>query len=140
MLHITQPTLSGQVKELEERYGTKLFLRHGRRIELTDIGKSAFSITRHLFRHEEEVEAPAPELQRIADEALKRSIVEGAAKGAPDLFVVGLGADLQIALGDGVDHQLFMDFNLGEENLVMESKSDDLQLCLHGPNVTKCEL
>ena len=56
MLNITQPTLSGQVKELEERYGTKLFLRHGRRIELTDIGKSAFAITRQLFRHEEEVE------------------------------------------------------------------------------------
>jgi aminoethylphosphonate catabolism LysR family transcriptional regulator len=56
MLNITQPTLSGQVKELEERYGTKLFIRHGRRIELTDIGKSAFSITRHIFRHEEEVE------------------------------------------------------------------------------------
>jgi aminoethylphosphonate catabolism LysR family transcriptional regulator len=56
MLNITQPTLSGQVKELEERYGTKLFVRHGRRIELTDIGKSAFNITRLMFRHEEEVE------------------------------------------------------------------------------------
>ena len=56
MLNITQPTLSGQVKELEERYGTRLFIRHGRRIELTDIGKSAFSITRIIFRHEEEVE------------------------------------------------------------------------------------
>ncbi len=56
MLNITQPTLSGQVKELEERYGTKLFVRHGRRIELTDIGRSAFNITRLLFRHEEEVE------------------------------------------------------------------------------------
>lgn len=56
MLNITQPTLSGQVKELEERYGTKLFVRHGRRIELTDIGRSAFSITRLLFRHEQEVE------------------------------------------------------------------------------------
>jgi aminoethylphosphonate catabolism LysR family transcriptional regulator len=56
MLHITQPTLSGQVKELEERYGTKLFIRHGRRIELTEIGQSAYDITRHLFRYEEEVE------------------------------------------------------------------------------------
>lgn len=55
-LHVTQPTLSGQVKELEERYGIKLFLRHGRHIELTDIGRSAYSITHHLFRHEEEVE------------------------------------------------------------------------------------
>ena len=56
MLNITQPTLSGQVKDLEERYGTKLFVRLGRRIELTDIGKSAFNITRLLFRHEQEVE------------------------------------------------------------------------------------
>jgi aminoethylphosphonate catabolism LysR family transcriptional regulator len=55
-LHITQPTLSGQVKELEERYGIKLFVRLGRRIELTDIGQSAYGITRHLFRYEEEVE------------------------------------------------------------------------------------
>ena len=56
MLNITQPTLSGQVKDLEVRYGTKLFVRLGRRIELTDIGRSAFKITRLLFRHEEEVE------------------------------------------------------------------------------------
>ncbi len=56
MLNITQPTLSGQVKELEERYGTRLFVRHGRRVELTEIGKSAFAITRLMFRHEEEVE------------------------------------------------------------------------------------
>ncbi len=55
-LHITQPTLSGQVKELEERYGIKLFIRHGRHIELTDIGKSALVITRQMFRHEEDVE------------------------------------------------------------------------------------
>ena len=56
MLNITQPTLSGQVKDLEDRYGTKLFVRLGRRIELTDIGRSAFNITRLMFRHEEEVE------------------------------------------------------------------------------------
>ena len=56
VLHITQPTLSGQVKELEERYGIKLFIRHGRHIELTDIGKSTLAITRHLFRYEDEVE------------------------------------------------------------------------------------
>ncbi len=55
-LNITQPTLSGQVRELEERYGTKLFVRHGRRVELTDLGQSAFEITRQLFRYENEVE------------------------------------------------------------------------------------
>ena len=56
MLHITQPTLSGQVKALEERYGVKLFSRHGRRVELTDFGRSALAITRQLFHYEEQVE------------------------------------------------------------------------------------
>ena len=56
VLHITQPTLSGQVKELEERYGVKLFSRHGRHIELTELGRSALAITRQLFHYEDEVE------------------------------------------------------------------------------------
>lgn len=55
-LHITQPTLSGQVKELEQRYGVKLFNRHGRHVELTQFGESALAITRQLFRYEDEVE------------------------------------------------------------------------------------
>ncbi len=56
ILHVTQPTLSGQVKELEERYGIKLFVRYSRRIELTDLGISAFNITKKLFLHEDAVE------------------------------------------------------------------------------------
>ncbi len=56
VLHVTQPTLSGQVKALEERYGVKLFERRGHGIELTEFGEAALVITRQLFRHEEEVE------------------------------------------------------------------------------------
>ena len=85
MLNITQPTLSGQVKDLETRYGTKLFVRLGRRIELTDIGESAFKITRLLFRHEEEVEhllqSARADLGRTARRrgfALHRNAVAGA--------------------------------------------------------------
>lgn len=56
VLHVTQPTLSGQVKALEERYGVKLFERRGHGIELTEFGRAALEITQNLFRHEEEVE------------------------------------------------------------------------------------
>lgn len=55
-LHITQPTLSGQVKALEQRYGVELFKRHGRHVELTDFGKSALALTRQLFHYAAEVE------------------------------------------------------------------------------------
>lgn len=56
VLHVTQPTLSGQVRELEDRYHIKLFTRYGRRVSLTDLGSSTFEITRRIFRAEQEVE------------------------------------------------------------------------------------
>ncbi|MGO1117667.1 LysR substrate-binding domain-containing protein [Rhodovibrionaceae bacterium A322] len=48
-LHLTQPTLSGQVKELEETYGIKLFERRGRGIELTELGRALFDVSRRHF-------------------------------------------------------------------------------------------
>ena len=38
LLHVTQPTLSKQLKSLEEELGKKLFIRHSFSIELTDAG------------------------------------------------------------------------------------------------------
>jgi len=38
VLHLTQPTLSRQLMELEERLGTKLFIRGNRKMTLTDEG------------------------------------------------------------------------------------------------------
>ncbi|MHA1600974.1 MAG: LysR substrate-binding domain-containing protein, partial [Alphaproteobacteria bacterium] len=55
-LHVTQPTLSGQVAALEEIYGVRLFERRGRGSELTDLGRSLFAITSRLFSQEAEAE------------------------------------------------------------------------------------
>ena len=37
-LHITQPTLSRQIKELEDEFGKQLFVRGNRKITLTEEG------------------------------------------------------------------------------------------------------
>jgi aminoethylphosphonate catabolism LysR family transcriptional regulator len=55
-VHVTQPTLSGQVAGLEARYGVKLFERRGRGIELTDLGRSLRDVTRRLFGQAAEAE------------------------------------------------------------------------------------
>ncbi len=55
-LHVSQPTLSAHVKELEERYSVKLFERRGRGIELTEFGRSLLDITQRLFKIEMEAE------------------------------------------------------------------------------------
>jgi LysR family transcriptional regulator, low CO2-responsive transcriptional regulator len=49
ILNVTQPTLSGQVRALEERYGVRLFDRRRRRIEVTDIGRNLLDITFRMF-------------------------------------------------------------------------------------------
>ena len=56
MQHVTQPTLSGQVKALEERYGVRLFQRRGRGVELTDLGRQLHDVTRRLDAAEQEAE------------------------------------------------------------------------------------
>ncbi len=56
MLNLTQPTLSGQVKALEERYGVRLFQRRGRGVELTDLGRQLLDVTRRLSAAEAEAE------------------------------------------------------------------------------------
>lgn len=55
-LHVTQPTLSAQVKALEETYGVELFERRGRGIAVTDLGRHLLEITRRFFNLEGEAE------------------------------------------------------------------------------------
>jgi len=55
-LGVTQPTLSGQVKALEETYGVRLFDRRGRRVQLTELGSGLLDLTRRLYALEGEAE------------------------------------------------------------------------------------
>ena len=55
VLNVSQPTITTQIKELEARYGLELFRRHGRRLELTDLGRELLSITQRFFDVEGEV-------------------------------------------------------------------------------------
>lgn len=45
LLHVSQPTITTQVKALEEAYGVELFCRHGRGVQLTESGRTLFTIT-----------------------------------------------------------------------------------------------
>ncbi|HTS22993.1 MAG TPA: LysR substrate-binding domain-containing protein [Casimicrobiaceae bacterium] len=53
-LHVSQPTVTSQVRALEESYGVELLHRHGHRLELTDAGRELFSIALRIFGLEED--------------------------------------------------------------------------------------
>jgi len=49
VLRLAHPTLSGQIRQLEDSFGEKLFDRSGRRLVLTDVGKTVFGYADEIF-------------------------------------------------------------------------------------------
>ncbi|HEU4954620.1 MAG TPA: transcriptional activator NhaR [Gemmatimonadales bacterium] len=74
VLHLTQPTVSSQLRTLEEAFGEKLFERRGRGLVLTEMGTV-------VFRYAEEIFALGRELQEA---------VQGRPTGRPLRFRVGV--------------------------------------------------
>src|SRR5512147_108562 len=48
-LRLAQPTISGQLRALEDALGEKLFHRVGRRLELTDVGRMVYRYADEIF-------------------------------------------------------------------------------------------
>ena len=48
-LRLAQPTLSGQIKQLEDMLGEPLFERRGRRLELTEAGRTVYHYADEIF-------------------------------------------------------------------------------------------
>jgi LysR family transcriptional activator of nhaA len=67
-LLLSQPTISTQLKTLEDSLGQKLFQRQGRRLALTDVGRTTFRYADDIFRLGRELQetlARGPEGQRV---------------------------------------------------------------------------
>jgi len=56
-LHVSQSSLSAQIKQLEESMGQQLFSRQHRKLVLTEVGKIAFSYAESIFNKGDELEA-----------------------------------------------------------------------------------
>jgi LysR family transcriptional activator of nhaA len=73
-LHLAQPTISGQIRSLEESFGQKLFARSGRGLVLTEFG-------RMVYQHADEIFKLGQELTEA---------VKGRPSGRPLRFNVGV--------------------------------------------------
>lgn len=49
ILHVSQPSMSAQIKQLEDALGASLFRREGRGLALTEAGESAFAVAEKIF-------------------------------------------------------------------------------------------
>ncbi len=61
-LHMTQPAVTFQVRQLEEHFNTRLFDRTHNRISLTEAGKRVFEYSGRIFEHYAEMESAVREM------------------------------------------------------------------------------
>ena len=97
LLHLTQPTVSGQIKTLEDALGERLFDRVGRRLVLTDVG-------RLVYRYAEEIFSLGRELMDVLNDRPSGRpfrLVVGVADVMPKLVVQRL-LEPALALPEGV--------------------------------------
>jgi LysR family transcriptional activator of nhaA len=73
-LRLAQPTISGQIRVLEDSFGQKLFVKQGRSLALTDFGRT-------VYRYADEIFSLGKELSEV---------VKGRPPGRPVRFVVGI--------------------------------------------------
>lgn len=55
-LGVSQPTVTGQLRQLESRYGVELFHRHGRSMRLSDAGQRLMPMAEKLVQQETEID------------------------------------------------------------------------------------
>jgi DNA-binding transcriptional LysR family regulator len=64
-LYITQPAVTAQIKAFEEFCSLKLFKKKGRRIYLTDEGRSLYHYAAKIFKFEKEIEAVIDDMREL---------------------------------------------------------------------------
>ena len=121
-LSLTQPTVSGQIRALEIALGEKLFERAGRRLVLTDVGRTAFRYADEIFSLGREM------LDTLNDRPTGRPLrlAVGIADVVPKLIVrrllepaLNLPEAVQIVCREGKTDRLLAALSLHELDVVL---------------------
>ncbi|MDP3483405.1 MAG: LysR family transcriptional regulator, partial [Sulfuricella sp.] len=87
-LHLTQPAVSMQIKQLEEGVGLPLFEQIGKKIFLTDAGNEIYHYSRSIAQQLAEAEAVLGEMKGLKRGKLNISVVSTANYFAPQLLAL----------------------------------------------------
>lgn len=83
LLNLTQPTISGQIRDLEEDLGFDLFLRKHRKLEVSTAGQKVLKIAHKIFRLAEDLE----DKNRLSQKKERLTIRIGAIQSLSNSFI-----------------------------------------------------
>ncbi|WIO74584.1 LysR family transcriptional regulator [Porticoccaceae bacterium LTM1] len=125
-LHLTQPTVSMQLKKLSEAIGMPLFDQIGRRIQLTDAGRAAVESAREVLLSIEQLDMKLAQMRGLTTGTLRLAVVTTA-----KYFIPHLLGDF-CKLYPGIDVDLKVD---NRQQIVkrLQSGEDDFCVFSHPP-------
>ncbi len=85
--HVSQPTLSGQIRKLEDYLGVKIFERTNKSVRLTPAGERVVALARDVLRGAEEIERVARAAQDPASGPLRIGLIPTIAPYLIPLFL-----------------------------------------------------
>src|SRR5512134_1298398 len=85
-LHLTQPAVSMQIKQLEDNIGLPLFEQLGKKIYLTDAGRELFQYSRSIAQQLAEMEEVLDQLKGLDRGRLIISVISTAKYFVPKLL------------------------------------------------------
>jgi DNA-binding transcriptional LysR family regulator len=148
-LHMTQPAVTFQVRQLEEHFNTRLFDRTHNRISLTDAGRRVFEYADRIFELYGEMENGVRELTGEISGAL----TIGASTTIADYMLPTLLGDfnaqypevaihLKVSNSDGIVSMVennaidlgVVESPVGNKNLVVETCKEDQLVAIVPPN------
>jgi LysR family transcriptional regulator, transcriptional activator of nhaA len=109
-LRLRQPTISGQLRALEDAIGDKLFLRAGRSLILTDTGRTVFGYADQIFTLGREL----TDVLRGRPAGRPTRVLVGITDGTPKLIayrllqpVLAMGRPVQLVCRESAPERLF---------------------------------
>jgi DNA-binding transcriptional LysR family regulator len=73
-LHITQPTVSKMVKNLEDELGVEVFIRDGKRVQLTDAGQVILHHAEHILKSFENLTSELSDLTDLSKGSIRMGL------------------------------------------------------------------
>ncbi len=148
-LHMTQPAVTFQVRQLEEHFDTRLFDRTHNRVTLTDVGVVVYEVAERIFEHYDEMERRVREMtgemggslnigasMTVAENILP-ALLGQFRKKHPDLNVrlkVGNSEAIVSMVEHNVIDLAIVEGSISNKNLLVEACRDDELVVIMPPD------
>ena len=127
-LYVTQPAVTAQMKLLEDHCNLKLFKKRGRKVYLTDEGKTLYQYARKIFDYEKEIEDVIEEMRELKRGVLRLGTTKTYARYFMPLMITSFRETyphIQIHLDEGSSQDMTLSLLDFQNEIVIIAKAED---------------